>query len=259
VTTREKQQVNLSSLPLKRASRTVDGEYVTIFDEDYYCIRNYDSLEPFFITLVSNSNHWLFISTTGGLTAGRINANHALFPYYTVDKITENSENTGSKTIILVDTDEGRLLWEPFSVRYDGIYQVERNLYKNVLGTTIMFEEINHDLDLIYRYTWRTSEAYGFIKTSYLVNQADTPCQVEVLDGLQNILPAHVSTDVQNQLSNLLDAYKFNELHPETGLALFSLSSRLTDLAEPSESLKTNTIWCTGLESICHLLSSISA
>ena len=248
--------VNLSSLPLKRESKIVDGEYLTLFNEDFYRIRNYDSLDPFFITLVSSSNHWLFVSTTGGLAAGRINSGHAIFPYYTVDKITENSDNTGSKTILLVDTDDGRLLWEPFSNRYDEIYHVERNLYKNISGTTLMFEEVNHDLGLMYRYSWRTSEAYGFVKTSYLINQGDRERQLEILDGVQNVLPAHVPTDVQNEFSNLLDAYKFNELHTPTGMALFSLSSRLTDLAEPSESLRTNTIWHNGLENVTYLLSS---
>lgn len=253
---RDNQTVNLSNLPLKRGSRGVGGEYLTLFNETYYCIQNYDSLEPFFITLVSSSNHWLFISTTGGLTAGRINAGHALFPYYTVDKITENSENTGSKTIFLVESDDGRLLWEPFSNRYNGVYNVERNLYKNISGTALVFEEVNHDLGLVFRYSWRTSEVYGFVKTSYLINQSDSDCKVEVIDGLQNVLPAHVSTDVQNQFSNLLDAYKFNELHTSSGLALFSLNSRLTDLAEPSESLRVNTVWHMGLESATYLLSS---
>jgi len=256
VNTTDKQQINLSNLSLNIASKAVDGGYVSLFGEDYYRIGNYDSLDPFFITLVSSSNHWLFISTTGGLTAGRINSQYALFPYYTVDKITENSETTGSKTILLVDTDDGRVIWEPFSVRYDGAYNVERNLYKNISGTALVFEEINHDLGLTYRYSWRTSEAYGFVKTSYLLNQGDTARPIEILDGLQNVLPAHVSTDVQNQLSNLLDAYKLNELHKTTGLGLFSLSSRLTDLAEPSESLRTNTVWQYGLDDAKVLLSS---
>ena len=37
-------------------------------------------------------------------------------------------------------------VWEPFSNRFDGLYDFSRNLYKNVLGNKIMFEEINHDL-----------------------------------------------------------------------------------------------------------------
>lgn len=249
-------QIYLAGVPQKEIAEVVSGDYVSMLNEDYYRIRHYDKLAPFFISLISASNHWLFISTTGGLSAGRADANHALFPYYTVDKITENHEHTGSKTLILLTTDEGKLLWEPFSERYRGIYQIERNLYKNIPGTAIVFEEINHDLNLTYRYAWRTSETYGFVKTAYLINQREQIAHVEIVDGLQNILPAHVSMTVQNVFSNLLDAYKFSELHASTGLGMFSLSSRLTDMAEPSESLRTNTVWQVGLDNVTHLLSS---
>lgn len=254
--THENSNIYYANTPQNATTGDIKGEYVSMLDEDYYCIRNYDALNPFFITLISASNHWLFISTTGGLSAGRVDANHALFPYYTVDKITESSENTGSKTLILVTDDERQQLWQPFSERHRGIYHVERNLYKNISGTSVIFEEVNHELGLSYRYMWRTSETYGFVKTAYLINHNDSQCHVEILDGLQNILPAHVTSDLQNVFSNLLDAYKYSQLHPATGLGLYFLSSRLTDLAEPSESLRTNTIWQVGLDNVEHLLSS---
>ena len=77
----------------------VEGEYVTCMGAEYYCIKNYDVLPPFFMSIVSDADHWLYISSTGGLSAGRINPDSALFPYYTEDRISENSENTGSKFI----------------------------------------------------------------------------------------------------------------------------------------------------------------
>ena len=36
-------------------------------------------MRPFFMSIVSNSDHWMFISSTGGLSAGRKNSNYALF------------------------------------------------------------------------------------------------------------------------------------------------------------------------------------
>ena len=51
------------------------------------------------MTVVSDADHWLFISSNGGLTAGRRDANLALFPYYTDDKIRDMAEVTGSKTL----------------------------------------------------------------------------------------------------------------------------------------------------------------
>ena len=70
-------------------SLEVSGGQVIIEDEVYYKISNSNKMRPFFISLVSNSNHWMFISSNGSLTAGRKNSEFALFPYYTDDKITE--------------------------------------------------------------------------------------------------------------------------------------------------------------------------
>ena len=55
------------------------------------------------MSIVSSTDLWIFISSTGGLTAGRKNPDMALFPYDTDDKISDNAEFTGSKTILLVE------------------------------------------------------------------------------------------------------------------------------------------------------------
>jgi hypothetical protein len=232
------------------------GEYVHLLGETFYKISNFDSMSPFFMSLVSSSNHWLFIASTGGLSAGRINANHALFPYYTVDKLTENSENTGARSIFLVERDGKKFLWEPFSLRQQGMYDVERNLYKNIPGNVLVFEEINQTLGMTYRYTWRTGDTFGFVKSSWLINNTQAPCQVEILDGLQNLLPTNVTELTQNTLSPLLDGYKRNELDIKTGLGVYTLNSTLTDLAEPSESLLASVSWQVGLQADGYIISS---
>lgn len=242
---------------LDQATRVPTGEYVSLFGDTFYKIGNFDALEPFFMSIVSSSNHWLYISSSGGLSAGRVSAEQPLFPYYTVDKLTENSENTGNKAILLITRADQTSLWEPFSDRHWGSYRIERNLYKNVAGTTVLFEERNHSLGLTYRYAWRTSERFGFAKTTWLQNQADSACRIELLDGLQNILPANVPSGTQTTLSVLLDAYKRSELDVETGLGIFALNATLTDLPEPSESLLATTVAVIGLEPADALLSTL--
>ncbi|GAB4458921.1 MAG: hypothetical protein OHK0041_23590 [Anaerolineales bacterium] len=234
------------------------GEYVSLRGATYYKIQRYDAIPPFFMSIVSGGDHWLFISSTGGLTAGRAHADNALFPYYTEDKLTDNSENTGAKAILRVTRGTQTWLWEPFSIRQQGVYRVERNLYKNISGCALIFEEINHSLELTYRYAWQTGERFGFIKTAWLENisRLKAPCDVELLDGIQNILPAHVEAGAQNLYSCLLDAYKRSELDPQTGLGIFTLNSRLTDLAEPSESLRATSVFQVGLAPLGFLLSS---
>ena len=117
---------------LKRTKREIAGEFIDLFGKPFYRIENYDQMPPFFMSLISSSNHWLFISSNGGLTAGRVDVDQALFPYYTEDKITDNCENTGSKTILLVKRLQKTWLWEPFSLLQQGQYEIQRNLYKNI-------------------------------------------------------------------------------------------------------------------------------
>jgi len=230
--------------------------HIKLDNENYYKIPDCDRLRPFFMSIVSDSNHWLFISSNGGLTAGRKNAEYALFPYYTDDKITESTEVTGSKSIFQVHTNEGKKLWEPFSERNVDKYNTQRNLYKNTFGNKVVFEEVNLDLGLTFRYQWSSSKAYGFVRKSTLVNDLDNSVKVSVLDGVQNIIPYGVGSDLQNTYSNLVDAYKRTELIKKSGLGIFALSAIIVDKAEPSEALKANVVWSLGVNNPKYLLSS---
>jgi len=158
--------------------------------------------------------------------------------------------------VLRVSRGKHTYLWEPLSAHCAGAYTVVRNLYKNVYGNKLIFEEINDDLGLTYRYSWRTGERFGFVLTMQLENHAGDSYTVDALCGLQNLLPYGVTIFSQSMMSNLLDAYKRNELETQTGLGTFALSASLTDLAEPSESLKATVAWQVGLEGPCHLLSS---
>jgi len=237
--------------------KDIDGTLVNIDNEVYYKISNSDKMRPFFMSIVSDSNHWMFISSNGSLTAGRKNSEFALFPYYTDDKITEAAEITGSKSIFQVVKNDEVHLWEPFSDRFAGKYKTTRNLYKNEYGNKVLFEEINHDLELTFQYQWNSTNTFGFIKKSKLINTATSTVEVNVLDGIQNILPYGVGSDLQNASSNLVDAYKRSELEKSSGLGIYALSAIIVDKAEPSEALKANIVWSLGLDTPKHLLSSL--
>lgn len=231
---------------------------ITEFEkETWFKIGNHDLLRPFFMNVVSDSNHWLFISSNGGLSAGRKNAEYALFPYYTEDKLTSLANTTGSKTILQVAGNNGVHVWEPFSESYVNKYKTSKNLYKNAYGNKVMFEEKNHDLGLTFRYQWNTSHRFGFVRKAELINTSGNKYGITVLDGIQNIMPYGIESAMQMAASNLADAYKRSELISETGLAIFALSAIIVDKAEPSEALKANIAWSLGLESPKYLLSSL--
>lgn len=249
-------EILLGSNKLNVDSNTISGGFTDINGETFYKIANYHQMDPFFMTIVSSSDHWMFISSNGALTAGRKNPDLALFPYYTVDKIQDSAEISGSKTILLVTRGNKTSLWEPFSDKYNGVYKIQRNIYKSVYGNKIVFEEINEDLGTTFSYQWMNSEKFGFIKRATITNNLVTACSISVLDGIQNILPAGINRQLQLSLSNLVDAYKKNELVNNHPIALFMLSSIIVDKAEPSEALKTTVVWSEGMENAKILLSS---
>ncbi|SDC80925.1 hypothetical protein SAMN04488104_1006103 [Algoriphagus faecimaris] len=239
-----------------KKSESTQLKQVEINKEVYYQISNVDSIPPFFISLISPFNHWIFIGSNGGLTAGRKDPENALFPYYTDDKIIESSEVTGSKTIFRVQKDGQTFVWEPFSIHFATQYRLRRNFYKNVLGNKILFEEENLDLNLSFQYQWASSDVYGFVKTSKITNLSKSNRNISCIDGIQNIMPHGVGSALQGIRSNLVDAYKRNELESESGIGIFALSAIIVDKAEPSEALKASIAWSVGLENGKRLLSS---
>jgi hypothetical protein len=248
--------IYLGNAEINYSKPLVEGHFVEIENEKFYKISNSNQMPDFFMTIVSDSDHWMFISSNGSLSAGRKDRNNALFPYYTVDKIHDGKGITGSKTYLLVGKDEKTCLWDPFSTESEKIYKIERNLYKSIYGNKVIFEEINIDLGVGFRYGWYFSEKYGFVKKSVISNHNTGSVTIEVLDGIKNILPNGGNYDFQNGFSNLLDAYKKCELLEETKLGLYMLSSIPVDQAEPSESLKTTCVWSGGLNHEAKILLS---
>ena len=233
-----------------------EGKLIKIEGEWFYKISHVDNMPPFFMSIVSDANHWMFIGSNGGLSAGRKDCNQALFPYYTVDKILEASETTGSKTILRVEEGGKSLLWEPFSTLTDSVYNTETNLYKCEYGNVVIFEQINFDLGLSFKYQWSSSNRFGFVRRATLSNLSKKKKVVHLLDGVQNLVPYGVEADLQNSKSNLVDAYKKSELEKEYALGIYSLSAIIVDRAEPSEALKATTVWSYGLSNPTYLLSS---
>jgi len=230
------------------------GELVEIGGERYFRITHCDAMAPFLMSLVSSSDQWMFVSSTGALTAGRRDTDQALFPYYTDDKIHDSVDLTGAKTIITLARGGKHLLWEPLSPRQAGLYRVTRSLAKSVYGNKLIFEEVNHDLGLVFTSAWMCSDRFGFVRRASLRNLNAEPLEIALVDGIQNLVPAGLTQRFQLEYSTLADGYKENELHRPTGLGLFRLSAIPADQPRPRESLRATTVWCEGLKPICHLL-----
>ena len=209
-----------------------------------YKIDNIDRLAPFLMSITSSDNHWMFISSNGSLTAGREKADLALFPYVTDNLIHTSLNTTGPFTIVRtkLKKNQGEYIWRPLSY-LPAQESVQRNLYKDAIGDTIVFEEVNHSLGLTFRYQWLTSTKFGFIKRTSIVNHSQNNLELDITDGLQNILPAGLDVQTQQSLSNLSNAYKHSEIIKKTHMAIFSLGSLITDTPDPAEALTANIAW----------------
>ncbi|MEN8008089.1 MAG: hypothetical protein ABFS42_13800 [Candidatus Krumholzibacteriota bacterium] len=225
------------------------GAFVVMDGEVHYRISSYHRMAPFLMSLASDTDLWMFIASGGGLTAGRVDADGSLFPYRTVDQLHNAHHHTGPVTLINIEQgNDTSLLWEPFSDTTAENPGTERNLFKNTTGSRLVFEEINHNLGLVFRYCWSGSDEFGWVRSATLENRSNSPVRANLLDGLRNVLPHGAPLSLYQQSSNLVDAYKKSEVDQETGLGIFSLTTGIIDRAEALEVLRANTVWCCGLE-----------
>ncbi|MCX7655944.1 MAG: hypothetical protein N2Z76_05425 [Treponemataceae bacterium] len=230
----------------------VKGYFTNFLGETFYKIEHYDKMPSFFMTLVSASDIWNFLWSHGGITCGRRDPDRAIFPYYTADKVADGRFYTGPYTAIRIIkqseknaavSGDSNILWEPFVEDKNPRWDIERNIYKNTSSSKVYFEEINQTLGLCFQYGWLSSHRFGIVRHVRLTSLTENPCSLAILDGCQNILPACITAAFQNDNSVLLDAYKKTDLDQKSGLAIFGVSSIVTDRAEPSEGLLANVGW----------------
>ena len=207
---------------------------------DCYRILDTHLMEPFLLTVVSPEEHWMYISSRGGLSAGRVNAQHCLFPYRTDDLLHAVDAFSGPWTGVRV----GHELWEPFTGRAGE--QERRHLAKSVLGDRIVFESHHEGLGLVARAWWTFSNEHGFVRTVSLEASGEHACEVQVLDALRDLQVGGASLPVMQSMSCLVNAYTRSECVGSTSLATFAMETALSDRAEPAESLRATTVFPVG-------------
>lgn len=225
-----------------KSQTTMDYNFQDIEGERFICINALETIPTFFVSMISAQDHWFFTATNGALSAGRGSPGNSLFPYYTVDKIINNSNCTGPQTLIKV----ADKVWEPFKSSSERIFSIGRKIYKSINGDTLIFEEVNHDLNLTFSYTWSTSEKYGFIRRSKLVNSSDSAVEITIIDGLSDFLASGVDDRTHLAYSCLTDAYKVSELETSNQLLVHRMVASLVDEAIPLECLKATVLWSYG-------------
>jgi hypothetical protein len=227
------------------------GAFVEADGQTWYRIDHLDDQQPFFIALAGDSDLWAFLSTAGSLAAGRRDPDGAFLPYETVDKIHRRWQHTGPRTWIRLREGDGAntttTLWQPFAPRLAGGVG-ERSVWKNLSGTRVRLREQHPGGRLAFEVEWATP-ALGLVRRARLLRLDDgsAPLQVQVLDGLLNLVPPGVDVAHASTMSSLTDAYKWNESAAGGRLGLFTLYAQIWDRAEPKESFHALAAWHAGL------------
>ena len=220
----------------------VVSELIEIDGQDFYVINDVDQMPPFLVAVVSSSDHWMYMSSNGGLAAGRVNAQQSLFPYRTDDVLHEVHGFSGPWTGIRV----GEVLWEPLHGR--STPGCSRTLARSTAGDRIVIEEEHHTLGLTLRSRWGFSERSGFVRTMTLTHSAGHTDSItlNLADGLRDMVAGGAPLDAMTSMSCLVNAYTRTDRVGER-LATITMESGLSDVAEPAESLYANVVWSTGL------------
>jgi hypothetical protein len=220
-------------------------EFVSLDGQRYACIRNVDRLEPFLMSIVGDSDVWLFVGSNSPFTAGRADPDHAMFPYETADKLLRHADSSGAMSVFRVGRgDSAVTVWEPW--RGDAGPGITRNLYKHVLGTNVVFEEINRKLGFRFIWSLSTCDRFGLVRHAALENVGKAAARIEYLDGYHMVLPAGVSAATLSRYSYLAAGYMRHEVDPDVPLAIYTLNAAVEDKPRPFESLRVTAAWSVG-------------
>jgi hypothetical protein len=231
----------------------MQGRFVDDDGETWYRIDGCDQAPPFFVALASDSDVWAFVSTAGSLAAGRHDAEGAFFPYETVDRIHRRWEHTGARTWIRILDGPQAEPWQPFAPRFT--VGGTRSVWKNLSGTRLRLREVHASGRLQFEHEWSSAAGLGLVRSARLQALAGE-VQVEVLDGLLDLVPPGVGVAHATTMSCLADAYKWNESAAGGRLGIYALYARIWDRAEPKECFEALVAWHAGVPAPHRLLLS---
>jgi len=197
------------------------------------------------MTVVGDTDLWLFLSSAGAFTAGRVQADRCLFSYETDDRLHELGGLSGPVTAIRFD--DGRL-WTPLRGPDAGA-GARRTLRRSPVGDLVQLEETDSATGLRFRVELTLSDRFGVVRRCELAAPDDgAEVRVRLIDGYVNVMPAGVPLGLQQSMSTLVDGYKRSELVNDRGLALYTLETTITDQPQAIEALHANAVWRTGLD-----------
>lgn len=229
----------------RQSTHSPTGRFIESRGRWLYEIEHADAMAPFLMTVVGDTDLWMFLSSCGAFTAGRVEPDRCLFPYETDDRLHELGGIAGPVTMVRFA--DGRL-WQPLRARPDGA-RVSRVLRRSLVGDQVEFEETDEQSGLIFRVELGLSDAFGVVRRCELCAPPQgAPIECELIDGYVHVMPAGVPLSLQQVMSTLVDGYKRSERVSEHGPTVYALEAMISDRPEAIEALRVNVLWHIGLD-----------
>ena len=202
-----------------------------LFKDQGFVIKNYNRKKPFsnFLPGVAGKMGiplWAFYVNRGqGIASyGLQDKNHPILPFTPANKAYESAPISGFRTFIKCQGE----IYEPFKVDtpYDHSMTIQQ--------ASFSLEESNPDLGLDVHVNYfglpNTSIA-GLVRKVTISNTSKKSLELEVLDGVSEILAAGIQNEAFKSVSNVLASWMDVE-HLERNVALYTLRGSTGDSSE---------------------------
>jgi len=204
------------------------------YDNSQFIIKNYNKTKTFanFLPGLAGKRGiplWAFYVNRSQLISGfgLQDKNHPIMLFHSANKAYENVAQDGFRTFIKCCN----RIYEPFAIN---------NNFENKLiiePHKVSIEEINDELKIkvvVSYFGLPNEEIPALVRTVKLYNLADQEIDLEIIDGLAEILPAGVRNEEFKSLSNLLQSWMDVDCLDE-GFGFYKLRGSTGDSAEVSE------------------------
>jgi len=197
------------------------------YQNKVFVIKNYNKSKTFsnFLPGLAGKRGiplWAFYVNRTQLISGfgLNNKNHPIMLFHSANKAYETVATSGFRTFIKCNG----LVYEAFNIHNEYEHQME------IEPSSVTIREINSDLNISVEvsYFGLPNEMFpALTRVVNIKNIGDSPVDIEILDGLAELLPAGVRTEEFKSLSNLLqswmdvdclaDSFGFYKLRGSTG------------------------------------------
>ena len=162
------------------------------------------------MNIVSDGEIWIFAGSNGTLTAGRVIQIKVYSPMKQQINFFVSPWQQVVLQIFKCKRKRGLDLWEPW-IDQSPHRCVTRNLHKHADGSSLCFEEYHRIASINVSLGMDHVRSYGFVRICTLKNESDDAIELDLLDGLNRILPAGVDQGLYEKASYLAEAYMRHE------------------------------------------------